>query len=425
MKKKLLYGAISSFFILSNTYAFAEDESIKINGNILLRSEFDARDFNNNTSSLFFTSMRTSLSAEKEFFDKVKFFVQIRDSRIMGQEKDTLSNSANIDLHQGYIEFKNIFFDGFSAKIGRFENNFGTQRFIGAVDWHYIARSFDGARLSYSNKDLLNLKIDAFSFMHNTNTPYIGNANPKIYKDTNPLNYDLHGLWANFEFNEHAKLDLFTIYQRDSRQTNPNISDLNLLTLGLNYKGNYGNFSSLVECAYQSGNTKNLSTNAYLLSAQGFYNIFDFKFGIGADILSGNNPNSKNTFNVFTVPFGTNHLFYGFMDYFINIPANTMNLGLNDYYFTSLWKPTFLPVNFGLNTHYFTSNQLSNDNKINFGQEIDFTINYPFTMNNFKNSITFGTSVFNPGELMRKDEMFGNNVNSPGVWSYLMLVSNF
>ena len=63
----------------------------KLKGQIQLRSEVDGRDFSNDTHPLTFASLRTRLGVEKTFDEKVQLFVQFQDSRVFGEEPNTLS----------------------------------------------------------------------------------------------------------------------------------------------------------------------------------------------------------------------------------------------------------------------------------------------------------------------------------------------
>jgi hypothetical protein len=204
------------------------------------------------------------------------------------------------------------------------------------------------------------------------------------------------------------------------------INQLKRNTVGLNHFGNFNSVSTILEAAYQFGSIGNTDVGAYLVSLQGNYQTDGFKFGIGADILSGTETGSDKL-QSFSPSFGTNHKFYGYMDYFINIPNNTFNLGLNDFYFTTLYSPADCNWNFGLDLHHFMSNQPLNHTQVNssdvtelsaFGQEIDLSVKYNFVKGT---TITWGGSAFIPGDLMRLIFIPGNDV---GFWSYVMITAN-
>jgi len=105
----------------------------KLIGQIQLRSELDGRDFSNDTHPLTFASLRTRFGVEKSFKVRVLLFIQLQDSRIFGSESGTLSNSKNVDLHQGLLKLNKLFDLDWTIQAGRFEVSYGTQSFFGAV----------------------------------------------------------------------------------------------------------------------------------------------------------------------------------------------------------------------------------------------------------------------------------------------------
>ena len=152
------------------------------------------------------------------------------------------------------------------------------------------------------------------------------------------------------------------------------------------------------------------------------------KLGLGVDLLSGTKPDNFDTkVNTFQATYGTNHKFYGYMDYFINIPLNTMNLGLNDFYITSTFQPGNSRWSFGANIHHFMSNQsaeitvgdnISPTEENIFGQEIDLTVKYAFIKGT---TLVWGGSLFFPGNLMKY--MFQPREDM-AYWTYVMLTAN-
>lgn len=455
LKKTKIISLLLLNLLFSSPVIAEENKSddLKIFGQIQARTELDGRDFNNSTAPLFFTSLRTSIGLEKTFFDNYKVFAQVRDSRVMGESFNTLSNFKNLDLHQGYLSINNIFDKPLSFQLGRFELNYGTQRFIGSVDWHYVARSFDGVKINYSNKDFFNTNTDFFVLFPSSNTPYVGNALPKTYQDffsitqdtkeASQTNHEMYGFWSKFNFNQFADIDVFAWLDdyKNTKRTQVDVNgqkswkstytDKKLVTMGLNHKGSYGMFSSLIEGALQVGKldendlnnssqNKSNMLNSYLFSGQLFFNpVKEFKIGLGTDLISGD-PNGK-SFQAFETSYGTNHLFYGFMDYFINVSKDTKNYGLNDFYFTSSWKKDDFPLSASLNVHHMMSNQAFK-NLRTFGQEIDLTLKYKLLE---KTNLTFGTSTFIPSEIFKDNDFFGKGLNGIGYWSYFMISSGF
>lgn len=351
------------FLFLLSTTLFAQQElrnGWRINGQVRLRTELDGRDFLNNTHPSTFASSRIRFGVQKTFEKKLTLFIQIQDSRVFGSESSTLSNSKNLDLHQGYMKLNKLFNLDWTIQAGRFEMNYGTERFIGPVGWHYIGRSFDGIRFVIASKSF---NLHLFGLTVKESVSYIGNAKPDIYpypQEATP-SQSIYGFWKKTKFNDSNKLDVFGYWEINREKVGEDTSKLNMPTVGTSYWGTFGKISVIGEAAYQFGDMDGKDISAYLISAIAFYKAGNTKLGLGIDLLSGTNPDDASTkMNSFQATYGTIHKFYGFMDYFINVPGNTMNLGLNDFYITSFFKPKDSKWGFGANVHHFMSNQSAN-----------------------------------------------------------------
>ncbi|MGB5037999.1 MAG: alginate export family protein [Blastocatellia bacterium] len=92
----------------------------------------------------------------------VRLFVQGQDSQVGGfaANPDPPIHENTFDLRQAWIEFRQSEKNGWAFKVGRQELNFGDQRLVGSLNWTNTTRTFDAAKLSYTN-DLLN--VDAFA----------------------------------------------------------------------------------------------------------------------------------------------------------------------------------------------------------------------------------------------------------------------
>jgi hypothetical protein len=420
--KKIIFLSLIISFI---TFAQSENDSWNFSGHVQLRSELDWRDFNNKTHPLTFASLRTRVGVEKNVFDKLNFFVQLQDSRIFGQEPGTLANTANIDLHQGYVILKQLFDWNLDVQAGRLEVVYGTERFFGAVGWHYIGRAWDGVRLSLKT----NVQLDLFALTQSESVSYIGNATPGVYPNpSEPTpSVSLYGLWGTKQVNQNNRLDIFGYAEFDRNKNSVGVINLSRYTVGLNHYGKFGIVNSVVEAAYQFGKISGRDISAYLVSLQGNVTKDIWNFGVGADLISGTDMTGSNDkYNSFNPSFGTNHKFYGYMDYFINVPNNTIGLGLNDFYANIAVQPAQSKFSAGVNFHYFMSNQSFPKTTVygpgiteisSLGQEVDITVKYNFIKGT---TITWGGSFFIPGELMRI--IFGNN--DAAFWSYIMITAN-
>jgi len=399
----------------------------KITGQVALRSELDGRDFSNDTHPLTFASLRTRLGVEKSFEDRVLLYIQLQDSRVFGFESSTLSNSKNLDLHQGFLKLNKLFDWDWTIQAGRFEVSYGTQRFFGAVGWHFVGRSFDGVRFGIAPEKY---GIEMFALTVRESVSYISNAAPEVYpypQEPTP-SHSIYGIWKKTKFDDDNKLHVFGYWEINRSKIGGDTSRLNMPTLGGSYWGGFGRVSTIIEAAYQFGDFIGKDISAYLISVSAYYKAGITNVGIGADILSGTNPDDSDTkMNTFQATYGTNHKFYGYMDYFINIPLNTMNLGLNDYYITSYFKPQESNWSFGANIHQFMSNKSaeitlpgnsSPTSENTFGQEIDLIVKYSIIKGT---TLEWGGSVFFSSGLMK--HMFAPREDM-AYWTYVMIVAN-
>lgn len=417
MKKTLLIVSIITMF---STNLFADENEWKIGAQIQARTELDDRDFTSETRALNFTSMRTRLFVSKTFDNRVGIFGQVQDSRIFGSETSTLSSMANLDIHQAFVTLTDPFDIPVGVKAGRFEMKYGTERIFGAVGWHFVGRSFDGLVLSFDP----GINLDIFGVTHSNSQGYIGNAAPASYEDTIPDDdsYSIYGFWANEQLNDNHSIDVFTYYELDRGESNGKDADLAFATIGVNHNGKFGDLSTILEGAFQTGSRGAKDVSAYLVSLIAKYQINTVSVGAGFDMLSGTEPNEALSYNTFSPTFGTNHKFYGYMDYFINVPGNTKNLGLNDIYVMLNWQPNESKFNFDAKFHLFSSAQKDAAGDNSFGNELDLTIKYNFIKGT---SIVWGGSMFMPGDLMKKN--FTTDLHKKedtGFWTYIMLTAN-
>jgi hypothetical protein len=429
MLKRLLFTALClSNLAISPAQAQTEDpDAWKFNGQVLIRGEMDGRDFTQATPPIFFTVMRTRLALSKGLFNrKIELFAQLQDSRTLGEAENTIFNLKNIDLYQGFLQFNQLFEQDLAFQVGRFELEYGNTRLFSPLPgWNYLGQAFDGARLKYRRSDWFDLHTDLFATVIKPTSNAIRNPNPTAY--TVPAAPDegrgVYGLWSSARFAPEAKVDAFAYYEQDRKQTTPGAWDVNRWTIGLNHQGKYldGLVSSAVDLDGQFGSVGNKSLAAYLLSLQAYIHPGDFKIGGGFDMVSGTAPSNTTASTSFDQGFGNNHAFYGFMDYFLNIPRNTKGLGLNDAYLKAAWQSPDLPVEVALDLHHLMANQTASNNQSVFGQEADLTVTYKQGNNRY----IWGLSGFLPGGLFSSDLFFGTNRNQPAYWSYLMAIVNF
>lgn len=298
--------------------------------------------------------------------------LSIQDVRIWGDETQLSSADAKgVSLHEawGKVKFKEFFY----FKLGRQELSYDDQRLLGSVNWAQQARSHDAVVFGFEKEDW-KLHIagaynnDAFDL---SKTPYSING----YRA-------LSFFWVNKTIKEKFKLSFIGIANGIENATDTTLYFTGTFGPHLEYKSKA--FATTATFYYQTGkNTNNITVSSFLAAATASYKVKATNFKIGIDFLSGtnalNNSNSKQrTFNTL---YATNHKFYGFMDYFINIPAHTANGGLIDLQLgmnSEIGEKSSILVN----THYFLSannvadpNNLGNALSRSLGGEIDAVYN--------------------------------------------------
>ncbi len=330
------------------------------------------------------TWMRTRLTWVEEY-GKVKAFLQIQDSRMMGEELATLGDghAENLDFHQAYVEIR----DGAGKvrfRVGRMEVKYANERFLGAVGWDNVGRSMDGAVLRWSSGETG--WVDLFSY-------YLR------YDLNDPLRTSLNGMWMAWR-----ELHLFAVAEswesgdfRNRYTAGGLLRMTSSLPVGVQ-----------VEWALQGGNRRvpEVPIRALFLSLQGTVRGM---LRVGLDYASGDDPGTPAD-EAFHTLYATNHKFYGFMDFFTNLPRHTDRRGLQDLYVGLHVPLPGIPLKGRVDVHHFRD---AREGRI-WGTEVDGTLRGALGP-----GVVFqgGVSVMFPGELGRMQWGY----RRPLLWVYTML----
>lgn len=383
-------------------------------GDLRIRSEVDMRDFKRKTAANTYTLFRARLAFEAQPMQNVRILLQARDSRTFGTTAQ-LADARNLDLHQGYVEVKQFFNDKLTFRLGRQELSYANERIIGTVGWHNIGRVFDGGLLRYDEETY---SLDLLAMNLNEVQPYQPVATPTAVAYIKDEGTDLYGGYLTLKNLSGHRLDGYLLYQWNRRQTTPGKIDLNRYTMGAYGKGKFGSVDYEAEAAYQFGKQVGVTVAASMVTATVGYGFAEGtlnRIAAGVEILTGTRAGSTKI-RTFDPPFHTGHKFYGFMDYFIGIPANTANRGLVDL----LGRATValtpdLTANIWI--HHFTLHEKLNNDKL-LGQEVDLVGLY-----RYGKSLSFelGVSAFVPGPVVRA--RFGGG--DVAFWGYLTTMVTF
>ncbi len=409
MRHSMLLAVLCSSALL---HAQEFSPSLKWSGNVRVRSELDMRDFDLKTPGNGYTLLRARFGAEAQPVENVRVVLQAQDSRVFGQERDgagafnTLADTRNLDLHQGYIEVRRLFSNNLMLRVGRQELIYGNERMIGAVGWNNVGRTFDGAMLRLEwqsfSADVLAMNVGEVQL-------YTPVATPPAVQSVRDSGADLYGAYGMLKGFPNHTIDGYFLYQWDRNQTVAGSDDLRRFTAGTFLRGTLTSFDYEAELAYQGGRRRGVDVEAYLLAGAVGYTRQGWAFRLGYDHLSGSSPGSS-IHRSFDPMFHTGHKFYGYMDYFIAVPAHTADRGLTDLYLRST-LPLSESTSASIWIHQF-SHEKEVAGKKGLGQEVDCVLLYKY---NSAVAFELGASAFLPDELMR--QRFGGAGTS--FWGYL------
>ncbi len=330
-------------------------------------------------------SHRIRMSVGYDLTPDVSFFAQIQDARIWGNEASGAANgitgvsSANnngtgVDLHQGYLQVKNVLIPGLSIKAGRQEIIFGDHRLFGNFGWSQIGNTFDGVRLTHSTQ-----QADVDLFWTRINDATTGASAPAGLSTTGVIFpgattkatvvQDIYGLYVTLKPVKNWTIEPYYFLLSDARPvtgivggaapttagtiTAAQTPGQNRSTLGGRINGKQGGMDFTYEGAWQFGSiasdciraatcagnqggaalfpgTRDMRINAHAHAVKtGF--TFDAvpmkpRLGFEFDYASGDNDNNKcaatgvaqgcggKSLNTFDNLFPTNHGKFGYMD---------------------------------------------------------------------------------------------------------------
>ncbi|MFO7893765.1 MAG: alginate export family protein [Longimicrobiales bacterium] len=346
-----------------------------------------------------FTSMRTRASLSVTLDRDVRSFVQFQDVRMFGEETSTMDRQADgLDLHQGWVEIGHAETSDWSIRVGRQEAIYGDQRLVGAVNWAQQARSFDGARVRFRPSSTA--VVDGLAFR--VSDADFGGADESLY-----------GLYSTLTaagaVDVYALLNTYALsgIARDR------------YTLGGSWISSQGPVVWRVQAAYQGGAIESQLTardiSAFMVGGRIGTELAD---GIEAtlwyDYLSGDDDPADDVNRVFSTLFATNHKFYGYMDFFTDIPNHTAQRGLQDLAVKGSYDLGEGRL-VGADLHSFHLAAADGVASSHIGEELDLTYRMTYAPGV---SLTAGASYFMAADAW---STVLANPDENQVWGYLML----
>jgi len=388
-----------SLAALIHTGGLAWAQEVTVGGQIRPRAEYREPIGSDDDA---FTSMRVRAHVDATLKRDVRVYVEVQDVRIWGEESNTLTdfNADNFDLHQGFIELagkkKQLM-----ARIGRQEMNAGGQRLIGAVDWTQQGRAFDGVRL-YGGSGWGGVTVFGYQLSDAT-SPAVPNDGEFI------------GAIGEIKNIADGTLELYALYDH----AEVTLANTNQGTLGARLAGESSGVIYRGELYVQTGDRAGVDVSAFMFGGR-----VGTRFGGGKgqvtawyDYLSGDDDPTDGKTKVFSTLFATNHKFYGYADLFLDIPAHTAGLGLQDLSLKGSYAARDdLTLAADLHSFHLAKQGLLTTKHL--GEELDLTASYRYSPNlSFTGGLSFVFAADGFDEIGRLSENM--------TWAYLMLNATF
>ncbi|MDR3653743.1 MAG: alginate export family protein [Paludibacter sp.] len=302
--------------------------------------------------------------------------ITLQDSRTYGQTPNS-SSVATTGIFEAWAQM--LVAPGVSFKIGRQALQYDDGRLFSASDWSNTGTSHDVALIKYCVND----------FQGHLGLAY--NNNSIISSETyySPIsNYRYMGyVWLTKNIADALNLSILGVDEgvQDTTKTKNGVNYLktnmyHAYTFGGNLK--YSNeslpVSALATAYFQAGkNSAGSKMNGKMLAIKINYKFSDIiSANIGTDYVSGDNNTTDGTQSNFKKLYGSDHTFYGLMDYW----DVALTQGLLDYYAGVTGK---IGKNLSLTgTYHLFNSEFSGKNSkgIAFGKdlgsEFDLIVNY-------------------------------------------------
>ncbi len=197
-----------------------------------------------------FVLTRLRLYSNWQVNDAVRFYGEA----ILADASDDNGTYYPRGIDRNWGDFLNLFVDlkmtdNATVRIGRQELLYGNQRLISPLDWANTRRTFEGARLLYSNGDW---DIDTFY------TFYV----PVVADTLDESDYDqrFYGMYGTYNGFENFTVEPYYIGY-DNHNTGPVTGDFSLHTMGVRLNGGMGSWLWELEGGPQFGRQSGLGAD--------------------------------------------------------------------------------------------------------------------------------------------------------------------
>ncbi len=394
----------------------------------------------------FFTEHRARLIAAYKA-EKFGVKLSVQDVRIWGETGQINKSDQLLSAHEAYGEFyasaKSTF------RVGRQEVIYDGHRLFGSLDWAMQGRALDAVR--YLFNDGKGTQFDLMAAWNQTGygdgapepaklygTDYTiitgGGTNPRIFNLALPKALIMayyKKAWDGGDIGIMLLNDTYT----STDSTSHTHSDF---TIGITPNFKLGKLKLGGQFYYTGGaagktrngsQLQNIDLGGYMFNLHVAHSEITGKPELGIDYLSGDDESTAKI-EGWSPKYGTNHKFYGFMDYFYvgngHGGANAKSAGLIDVYLKTAFK-LGEKTNLGAHLHYFSSPQARTNTSTResydgyLGTELDLVISRSLSKGV---DLKAGYSqMFGISDTL-KQLKFGNpekEINDLQCWAWIML----
>lgn len=267
---------------------------------------------------------------------KFHIHINVQDIRMWGATDQIYKTDRSLfNVYEAYGEV--FLTNRWALKIGRQSMPYDNERFMGGLDWAQQGRSHDGVLVTYKDTTKKFYVDLGGSFNSNGYEPTF------LSHTTYQLKNNKFMLFAWFR-KEWKSVGFSTMIHNDGREVDSSGRIGNRQTLAVIPYFKIGKKMQIdAEFYFQLGkNGVNQDVNAFFASLSFTYKTKITPITIGSDLASGSDPNLSTTKdNAWNPVYGTNHKFYGHMDYFYvgNIHGQYGRVGgLSDTYVKTKFK---------------------------------------------------------------------------------------
>lgn len=417
-KQRLRAVGWAVIFLFSQVFPAASQHVFEVGAQVIARSEL-RRGYQTlpapDSKAAFFTSQRTRLLANYSG-EHVKVGISLQDVRVWGDEPQ-VADLASTGLHEGWVEVslgKHL-----ALKAGRQEVAYDDHRLLGDLGWVQQARSHDALLLKFQKPG----QALHFGAAYNQ-------TSGKLFGNSDPLHYYKVLAWGWFNkkmSGDRIELSYYGVTDGFAADTSLH-RDRTFFraTTGPMLRFSFGKIKASVTAFGQFGQDA-LDRNIAAFLAAGSIDVAlasELHAAAGYELASGNTANTPaNENHRFSTLYATGHKFYGYMDYFLDLPTDTHGGGLQDIFLKMKYQPG-QRTTFMLDAHYFllahpveaTAGNLS---RLPLGTELDFTL-----VHKIRESVNvqLGYSIMlGEKSLEYLGKVPGASAREAGNWFYLML----